>query len=170
MDEIWCDIEGYEGLYQISNKGHVKSLYNGSERILKPGLMTGRYLYVVLCKNGNQSNQRIHRLVAKAFIPNPYNLHEVNHKDENKLNNCVNNLEWIRHIDNCNYGSRNERVADSLSKPILQYSKYGEFIKEWPSALEVKRVLGIANSHIIDCCKGRRKSAGGFVWRYKEKD
>ena len=175
MDEIWRDIDGYKGLYQVSNKGRVKSLKYGKERILKPGWKTGGYLFVVLCKNGNKSNQRIHRLVADAFIPytglNPDGTEikgrvEVNHKSEIKTDNKVENLEWCDLRYNVNYGTHNER----LSRKILQYSKSGEFIKEWPSALEVKRVLGINNSHIIACCKGKRKSSGGFIWRYKEKD
>ena len=164
--EIWHDIEGYEGLYQISNKGRVKSLYKGSERILKP-LDNGReYLRAHLTKENTSKHIRIHRLVAQAFIPNPHNLPEINHKDENKKNNCVENLEWCDRRYNVNYGTRNERV----SRKIFQYSKSGEFIREWKSAEEVKRVLGIDNSHIIACCKGKLKSAGGFVWRYKEKD
>ena len=77
-------------------------------------------------------------------------------------------MEWATAKENSNYGTRNERVADSRSKPILQYSKSGDFIRGWKSAREVERVLGIANSHIIDCCKDKRKSAGGFVWKYKE--
>ena len=170
MDEIWRDIEGYEGLYQISNKGRVKRLYKASERILKPGWMTGGYLFVVLCKNGNQSNQRIHRLVAKAFLPNPENKPQVNHRDENKKNNRVENLEWATAKENLNFGTRNERAGYSLSRPILQYSKSGEFIIEWPGAHEVERVLGINNANIIACCKGKLKSSGGFIWKYKEKD
>ena len=168
MEEIWRDIEGYEGLYQISNKGRVKRLLGPSERILRPGINGSGYLLVNLYKNGVGLSKRIHRLVAQAFITNPDNLSEVNHKDENKLNNCVENLEWMRHIDNCNYGTRNERITGRPSIAILQYSKSGEFIKEWPSSREVKRVLGINNSHIIQCCKGRYKSAGGFIWKYKE--
>ena len=168
--EIWRDIEDYEGLYQISNKGRVKSLKYGKERIRTPVINNSGYLNIILYKNTEAQHRLVHRLVAEAFIPNLENKPQINHKDENKLNNCVENLEWIRHIDNCNYGSRNERVADSLSKPILQYSKSGDFIREWKSASEVKRVLGIDNSHIIHCCKGKRKSSGGFVWRYKEKD
>ena len=170
MDEIWRDIENYEGLYKISNKGRVKSLYKGSERILRPVIDKYGYMFVYLCNNNVRKYFKLHRLVAQAFIPNPYNLPEVNHKDENKKNNCVENLEWITHIDNCNYGTRNKRVGDSRSKPILQYSKSGEFIKELPSSREAERILGIANQHIIACCKGKRKSSGGFVWRYKEKD
>ena len=170
MDEIWHEIESYEGLYQISNKGRVKSLYKGSERILKPALTGSGYLKVQLCKNGMIKHIRVHRLVANAFIPNPDNLPEINHKDENKKNNCAENLEWMIHRDNVNYGTRNERSAKARSKPILQYSKSGEFIREWQGAREVERVLGINSSHIISCCKGKLKSSGGFVWRYKEKD
>lgn len=170
MEEIWHDIENYKGLYQISNKGRVKSLYKGSERILRPSWMTGGYLFVVLCKNGNQSKQRIHRLVAQAFIPNPENKPQVNHKDECKTNNTVENLDWATAKENCNYGTRNERSGYSRSKPITQYSKSGEFIRDWKGASEVERVLRINNSHIIECCKGKLKSAGGFIWRYKEKD
>lgn len=168
--EIWRDIEGYEGLYQISNKGRVKSLYKGSERILKPWDDYCGYLVVSLYKNRIKQDLKIHRLVAETFIPNLENKPQVNHKDENKYNNCVENLEWITHIDNCNYGTRNERISDSQSKPILQYSKSGDFIREWKSAAEVKRVLSINNKNINSCCKGKRKSAGDFIWRYKEKD
>ena len=100
MEEIWRDIDGYEGLYQVSNKGRVKSLKYGKERILRPGWKTGGYLFVILCKNGNQSKQRIHRLVAQAFIPNPNNKPQVNHLDENKKNNCVDNLEWATAKEN----------------------------------------------------------------------
>ena len=164
--EIWKDIEGYEGLYQVSNKGRVKSLYKGSERILRPGIDRYGYYKIMIYKDSVRKTFKLHRLVAQAFIPNPENKPQVNHKDENKLNNCVNNLEWSTAKENSNYGSRNER----LSRKILQYSKSGDFIREWQSAVEVKRVLGIANSHIIACCKGKRKSAGGFVWGYKEED
>ena len=166
MDEIWRDIEGYEGLYQISNKGRVKSLYNGSERILRPGIDGYGYMFVGLYHDNIRNFFKLHRLVAQAFIPNLYNKPQVNHLDENKKNNCVDNLEWATAKENSNYGTRNER----LSRKILQYSKSGDFIREWPSALEVERIFGIANSNIISCCKGRYKSAGGFVWKYKEKD
>ena len=164
MDEIWCDIEGYEGLYQISNKGHVKSLKCGKERILKPGWNAGGYLKVHLFKNAAAQDRLVHRLVAEAFIPNPENKPQVNHKDENKLNNCVNNLEWSTAKENSNYGSRNER----LSRKILQYSKSGEFIREWPGALEVERELNINHSNIAACCKCKRNFAGDYRWRYKE--
>ena len=170
MDEIWHDIDGYEGLYQISNKGRVKSLKCGKERIRTPVITNDGYLNVILYKNTTAQHRLIHRLVAEVFIPNPENKPQVNHKDENKLNNCVNNLEWATAKENINHGTRNERVADSLSKPILQYSKSGEFIREWQGAREVERVLGIDNSHINACCRGKQKSSYDFIWRYKEED
>ena len=164
MMEIWHDIEGYEGLYQVSNKGHVKSLKWGKERILRPMINSSGYYHIGLYNDGVRKAFRLHRLVAEAFIPNPDNLPEINHRDENKKNNCVENLEWCDRGYNINYGTRNERV----SRKILQYSKSGDFIREWTGALEVERVLGINNSHIIQCCKGKRKSSGGFIWKYKE--
>ena len=168
MYEIWKDIEGYEGLYQISNKGHVKSLYKGSERILKPVLNRSGYYYIMLYNDNVRKIFSLHRLVAQAFIPNPENKPQVNHLDENKKNNCVDNLEWATAKENSNYGSRNERI----SRKILQYSKSGDFIREWQSAVEVKRVLGIDQGNIAHCCRGNPKhtTAGGFVWKYKEKD
>ena len=168
MDEIWHDIEGYEGLYQISNKGRVKSLKCGKERIRTPVISNSGYLNIILYKNTEAQHRLVHRLVAEAFIPNLENKPQINHKDENKLNNCVDNLEWVTAKENINHGTRNERAGYSRSKPILQYSKSGDFIREWQGAHEVERVLGIDNSHIIDCCRGKYKSSGGFVWRYKE--
>ena len=164
MDEIWRDIDGYNGLYQISNKGHVKSLKCGKERILKPLINSSGYLKVGLCKNGRVNQLQLHRLVAESFIANPHNLPEINHRDENKKNNCVENLEWCDRGYNINYGTRNERI----SRKILQYSKLGEFIREWQSAAEVERELNINHSNIASCCKCKRKSAGDFIWKYKE--
>lgn len=166
MDEIWHDIEGYEGLYQISNKGRVKSLKWGKERILRPGIDTSGYYFIILYNDSVSKPFKLHRLVAQGFIPNLYNKPQVNHLDENKLNNCVENLEWATSKENTNYGTRNER----LSRKILQYSRTGEFIREWQGAREVERVLGISHQNIAKCCKGKCKSAYGFVWRYKEKD
>lgn len=169
--EIWKDIEGYEGLYQISSEGRVKSLGNDKtrkEKILKGIKDKYGYLYVNLYKNRKLKNLLVHRLVAEAFIDNPDNLPQVNHIQENRKDlNCVDNLEWCDAKYNINYGTRNERVTKSLSIPILQFSKTGEFIRKWESATEAERELGIVN--IFKCLKGKRKSVGGYVWRY-EKD
>ena len=92
--EQWRDIEGFDGLYQVSNQGRVKSLKYGKEKILKGVKSCNGYLTVGLCKDGKEVRKYIHRLVAEAFLPNPQNLPQVNHKDEDKTNNCVENLEW----------------------------------------------------------------------------
>ena len=167
-EEIWCTINGYEGQYQVSDQGRVRSMKFGKYRILKPGRMTNGYLQVHLCKNGEKKMYLVHRLVAKTFIPNPYNLQEVNHKDENKTNNFVQNLEWCDRKSNCNYGTRNKRISDKCSKMVLQYEKSGEFVKEWKSARDVQRNLGYAYQHISNCCTGRYKSAYNFIWKFKD--
>ena len=170
MEEIWRDIEDYKGLYQISNKGRVKSLKWGKERILRPGTNRLGYMFVCLYHDNMKKTVKLHRLVAQAFIPNPENKPQVNHLDENKKNNCVDNLEWASAKENSNYGTRNERLTGKPFICIIQYSKDGLFIREWKGAMEVERVIGINNRNINSCCKGKRKSAGGFVWKYKEKD
>ena len=165
MEELWSDIDGYEGLYQVSNLGRVKSLnYNktGKERMLKPGTDGFGYLFVILYKNRNQRLFKVHRLVANAFIPNPDVKPEVNHKDEDKTNNCLTNLEWMTSKENNNYGTRNERI----SKSVIQYSLYGEFIKEWPSIIQIERDLGFSPGNISQCCNGKRKSAYGYIWKF----
>ena len=168
MEEIWRDIKGYEGYYQVSNIGSVKSLErtvrNGRgykiipEKILEGYDNGNGYLYVKLCKEGKRNQYRINRLVAMAFIPNPNNLPEVNHKDENPKNNCVDNLEWC---------TRQYNVEYSKAKAVIGINKVSGLIVEFPSAHEAERTLGINNSHIIACCKGKRyKSAGGYYWQY----
>ena len=112
-EEVWKDIEGYEGRYQVSNLGRVKRVTTG--RILKSCKNRGGYLYVNLCKQGVVSNKRIHRLVAQAFIPNPENKSDINHIDEDKTNNTVTNLEWTTRKENLNHGTHNDRVSKTLS-------------------------------------------------------
>ena len=123
MNGEWRDIEGYEGLYQVSNLGRVRSLncrgHKGCIGILTPRLDGKGYEMVALYKEGKARNTKIHRLVAQAFIPNPNNYPQVNHKDENKTNNDVKNLEWCTNEYNHNYGTRNERVGKSLSKKVI---------------------------------------------------
>ena len=164
--EIWKDIVGYEGMYQVSNLGRVKSFKQGKERIMKPVYDTYGYLQVMLSKNGNCKNFMVHRLVSQAFIPNPDNLPEINHCDEDKTNNSVENLEWCDRKYNHNYGTRNQRVADKTSKQVLQYTKDGEFVREWKSTKDVQRNLGYYHSLISECCNGKRKSAYNFIWKY----
>ena len=175
MNEIWKNIDDFEGLYQVSNLGNVKSLnYNhtGKELFLKPGTDKYGYLYVLLYKNGKPRHFKIHRLVAKAFLENPYNKPEVNHKDEDKTNNCLTNLEWMTSKENINYGTHNERAAKSrinhqaISKSVLQYSLDGEFIKEWPSTMQIERELGFSSSNISECCNGKQKTSYRYIWKY----
>lgn len=169
--EIWKDIEGYPN-YQVSNMGRVKSFnykQTGKEKIMKGSKNNSGYPQVSLCKEGKTKTYLIHRLVASAFLDNPNNLPEVNHIDEDKSNNRVDNLEYCNRKYNCNYGTHIEKMIKSKSIPILQFSKTGEFIKRWNNAKEVERNLEICSSDIYKCCKGKKKTCGGYVWGY-EKD
>lgn len=149
INEEWRDIVGYEGLYQVSNLGRIKSLGNDKtkkEKILKPQLYKNGYYRIWLYKNGNKKRYLVHRLVALAFIPNSNNLPCVNHKDEDKSNNSVENLEWCSVSYNINFGNRNKLVGEInviklknhklLSKPVLQFDLEGNLIAEYPSIKE----------------------------------
>ena len=168
MEEIWKDIEGYEGLYQVSNVGRVRSFKYKKERILKQGITRKGYKSVILYTNNSPKHYTIHRLVANAFIPNPDNLPQVNHKDENKTNNCMENLEWCDGKYNVNYGTGNKRRARTQSKKVLQFKPDGTFVKEWESAMAVERNLGFAHTHISDCCRGKYAHAYGYIWKFKK--
>ena len=167
MKEIWKDIKDYEGLYMVSNWGRVKSIKFGKERILKPVTNSSGYLSVKLCKDGKVKAFTVHRLVAEAFLPNPDNLPCVNHKDENKQNNNVSNLEWCNCKYNINYGTGIERRSKKKSKPVLQYTLDGEFVREWESATQAEKEGGFNNGHIIAVCGGKRNNHKGYIWRYK---
>ena len=147
----------------MTSCGKVWSYRN--KKFLKPGVNNDGYLCVNLYKDGKYTSYKVHRLVAMAYIPNPENLPEVNHKDEDKTNNCLQNLEWCDHKYNINYGNCITKSSNSHKKPILQYTLDGEFIREWPSANDVGREV---QSHICKCLKGRKKSAYGYKWVYKE--
>lgn len=170
IEEEWRDIAGYEGKYQVSNLGRVKSLnYRraGKAKILKT-LERGGYLRVALYKNGKNDRLTVHRLVASAFIPNQDNLPFVNHKDENKKNNRADNLEWCTAKYNLNYGTRIERVSAKLinnkkrSKPVLCV----ETGVIYPSLAEAFRQTGVYIENIHKCCQGKLKTTGGYHWRY----
>lgn len=166
MKEIWLDIKNYEGHYQVSNLSRVKSIKFGKEIILKQNIRRG-YYYVGLSKNGKVKYFQVHRLVAEAFLPNTDNLPQVNHKDENKLNNNAENLEWCDNKYNSNFGTRNERISKRHSKPVLQYTLDGQFVKEWESATQAEREGGFNLANIAACCKGKRNKHKGFIWLYK---
>lgn len=178
--EEWKDIEWYAGLYQISNFGRVKSFRYGEGKIIKPFINNGYYC-VGLSRKDDYKKVRVHRLVAKHFIPNPDNKKEVNHIDGNKLNNNVSNLEWSTRSENIKHAFLNglktisekqiaqcRLLGQSLSKKVLQYDMQDNFIKEWDSTAEAGRQLKINQSNISACCRGKRNNAGGYVWKYKE--
>ena len=160
--EEWRDIKGFEGKYMVSNLGRVKSLNyrrTGKEKIME-GVDNGKgYLQVKLWKDGKYKSCRINRLVAMAFLPNPDNLPEVNHKDEDKTNNKVENLEWCTSQYNVEY---------SKAKAVIGINKVSGLIVEFSSAHEAERQTGISNGSISNCCNGKRKSAGGHIWFYAD--
>lgn len=219
MNLIWKDIPEYEKLYQVSNYGTIKSLNYGNtkqEKLLKLQKNRDGYLYVVLYKNKHSKYFLVHRLVASAFLDNPNNLPIINHKDENKQNNHVSNLEYCTvqynityndvHIrrgekykgkNNWNYGKHHteetiqkmrianggenngfygkhhteetkQRISKVNSKPILQYTLNGEFIREWESGKKASETLKINYIGISNNLNNRSKSSGGFIWKYKE--
>ena len=172
MEEIWKDKKDYEEHYQVSNCGRVKSIKFGKERILKPVPNSFGYLFVNLCKDGKVKAFTVHRLVAEAFLDNPNNLSQVNHKDENKLNNSVENLEWCDAKYNVNYGTAIERRSKTrtngiFSKKVYQYTLDGEFGREWPSTKECGR-NGYNQGHVAACCRGVQNKHKGFKWSYKK--
>ena len=198
--EIWNPVVGYEGLYEVSSYGRVRSLDRIDSNnhplkgvILKPYISNSGYLLVGLYKQQKRDRKLLHRLVAEAFLPNPDNKPEIDHINTIKTDNTVflnedgsinyekTNLRWVTKKENINnpltktkmrinarkpskgkYGKKHHR-----SKSIIQYDKEGNFIKEWDCANDVERVLGISNKHIGSVCLGKRKSCGGYIWKYK---
>lgn len=174
LNEIWKDIKGYAGLYQVSNFGRVRSLPRmGTKGGLLKLLLSGGYLAVNLYKNGKMKAMLVHRLVAIAFIPNPHNYSEVNHKNEIKTDNRVENLEWCTRLYNNTYGTRIERVVSknlnqkSTSKPV-NFTIDGIIIKTFPSQKEAARYFNICNGWVSKICKGVRHLNNGFSFNYTE--
>ena len=180
-NEEWRDVVGYEGLYQDSNQGRVKSLERtfidkiGRERyfkgrILKPAMDKGGYLRVGLCDGKKRKTFKLHRLVCEAFHENPDNKPQVNHINEIKTDNRASNLGWATARENSNFGTRNERIgkksAITKSKPIAQYTLNGKLLKVWPSLKEAKRGTGFSQGNVSQVANGKRKQAYGFIWKY----
>lgn len=183
--EVWKNIKGYEGFYQISNLGRVKSLKQKSfnrEKIMKI-IINPRFGYAQLnFRVNNKINCfKVHRLVAMAFIPNPENKPDVNHIDGNKLNNCVSNLEWCSKSENMIHAfkiglcfiSEEKKIAmlnglrKKLCKKVLQYDRFGNFIKEHDSTYDAADFVGGHQSNISSCCNGKSKTVKGFIFKYK---
>lgn len=162
--EIWKKISDFEN-YEVSNQGRVRNT-NRNNRILKGSNVNG-YQRVGLYSStsGKMKLAFIHRLVAEAFIPNPNYLPQVNHKDEDKQNNCIENLEWCSALDNINYGTRNQKVAEKLGHKIGQYNLNGKLINIFSSMTDANKQTGICLSSICQCVNGKRNHAGGYVWR-----
>ena len=175
--EIWKNIEGYEELYQISNYGNVKSLDKKDSlnrkikgKNLKIIKRKDGYLSVKLNKQSKSKEFLIHRLVATMFIPNLGKYKEINHKDENKQNNCVDNLEWCNRKYNINYGNANANRRKTLlnrrGKKVMQYDKSKKIIAQYSSVREASRKTNINIAGICDCCNNKRRTAGGYHWEY----
>ena len=201
--EEWRPVKGYEGLYEVSDLGRVRSLdrvvivstdeSTRHKRILRGMVLSNLnnkngYLFVSLSRDGILKRHYIHRLVAIAFIPNPNNYPIINHKDETRDNNRVDNLEWCTQFYNINYGNaikkirdfnlsdknpnkgrhRPEKFKEKVRKPILQFNRDGiRLVREWDSARTAGDVLGICASTITAVCRGRCQSYKNFIWRYK---
>lgn len=181
--ETWRHVIGYEGLYEVSNTGKIRSLFRYKKE-LKRIITKNGYERVQLFKNKVGTWLAVHRIVAEAFCEHPADCNIVNHKDECKTNNNANNLEWVTSVYNNVYGTRlkrmventdyskrcinNENQIKACSKPISQYTKEGVFIRDWNSASECHRATGIDIAHIREVCLGRRKTAKGYVFRDKE--
>ena len=177
MLEVWKDIAGFEGKYQVSNYGRVRNIKfvnhprsAKQERILTPKMDRYGYLTVHLSNGKADFHPTIHRLVASAFLPNPLNLPQVNHKDENKQNNELSNLEWCTGIYNTQYGTGQARAHSMKKKKILQLDKFTkQLIKEHLSATDAAfEMFGKKkkSSLITACARGKRTTAYGFIWKY----
>ena len=159
--EIWKRYKDTN--YEVSNLGNVRRIGATKNRKIQDN---GKgYKNMILRINGESKMLYVHRMVAETFIPNPKGLSEVNHKDENKSNNCVSNLEWMSKIDNLHYGTRQERSVSKRSIPVSQYDLQGNLINTYKSAREASRQTGITQGSISYCVKGERKIAGGYMWK-----
>ena len=171
MTEIWRDIKGYEGIYQTSNTGWVKSFHakDPKGRILRMGV-SGAYPMVVLYKNGIAEGKTVHRLVAEAFIENPEGKAETNHKNADPFDNRVENLEWCTRAENMQHAVNshllNRGPWSCVPKPILRVNAKGQSLEYFPSMAEAERQTGISSRRICDVCRRKRRTAGNSFWKY----
>ena len=163
--ETFVKIEGFEK-YEVSNLGRVRNIESG--RTLKPRPNKEGYLRHCLYKNNKKKELSLHRIIATAFIDNPGKKPQVNHIDENKTNNDLSNLEWCTERENAIHGTRMKRIAEKLSKKVIQLDLNDNVLNEFESMNQAERETGIDESSISRCCNGERKSAGGFKWRKNE--
>lgn len=184
MEEIWKDVVGYEGLYQVSNLGRVKSFPRNNfkyGRILKPFIDKNGYQSVSLCKNNNISHKRVYRLVALHFVDNPLNKNEVDHINGVRNDDRASNLRWCTHTENCNFDLYKANSSKEgcwmyqrfynlhpKAKRVAQCDKKGNVINIWSCAKEACDILSFTRSAISQCCTGKRKTYKGFVWKFVE--
>jgi len=185
MDEIWKPVPGYEGFYEASTTGKIRSIgytYSGTgnyhkrqePRILKGSKDKNGYIIQVLCLRGTRKTYKEHRLIASTFIPNPNNYEQINHKDENVVNNSVDNLEWCTSSYNNNYGKRRKRLSESLrnnpkkSKPVIQLDMDRNFVARYPSAKEAQRQTHICNISCACNRSFRHLTSGGYIWEWED--
>lgn len=186
MEEIWKDIEGFEGLYQVSNLGRVRSLdryYTATHsraigtpvRYKKKGVILKLtlnkrlgYVYISLKVNGNVFTKSVHRLVGKAFVDGYFEGADINHKNEDKTDNRAENLEWCTRQYNLTYNGLSKRVGISQGKPVEQMTLDGKVIAAFPTIGEAGRATGLAVTHISESCHSNKKTCGGYRWKFKE--
>lgn len=174
MNEIWKDINGYEGLYQVSNMGNIKSFKKWKrarmpdEYILKPHISNNGYCQVTLYKDKTRHKFLVHRLVAVAFVDNPNGYPHINHKDENKLNNSSDNLEWCTVAYNNAYGTARLRSMITKSRQVEQYLPSGQFLARYVCMSVASELTGVPKHRIKSCCIGECATGSGYVWKYAE--
>lgn len=169
MEEIWKPIAGYEGLYEVSNLGRVRSLnYNHTKtaEVMTPWVSAKDYDYVHLCKGTAIQSCRVARLVAMAFIPNPDNKPFVDHIDTNRRNNHADNLRWCDQSENQKNPISRKRYGDAKSFRVVQLTKENIVMRIWPSLTEAERSGGFNRNQISKVCNGRLKTHHGYKWQY----